>query len=161
MKAKQQTASLFVERMGLLFEAEGLTRIAGRIYGHLMLAPEPQSLDDLALDLKVSKGSASQDTRMLERMGVLERVTVPGDRRVYFQVSSDGHDRILTIRQEHMEKVRGTLELGLNLPAARRTKVAARLESYCAFYEHMIGAIVAARREWLKERKPGARGSTK
>ena len=38
----------FVERMGLVSEADGLPRIAGRIFGYLLLTTGECSLDDLA-----------------------------------------------------------------------------------------------------------------
>ena len=34
----------FTDRMGLLFEAEGQPRIAGRLFGCLMVSDEPRSL---------------------------------------------------------------------------------------------------------------------
>ena len=49
----------FTDRMGLLFEAEGRPRIAGRIFGYLLLSDDPRSLDQLADSLRVSKASAS------------------------------------------------------------------------------------------------------
>ncbi|MBA2573067.1 MAG: hypothetical protein H0V06_08480, partial [Gemmatimonadetes bacterium] len=49
----------FVERMGLFFEDDGHPRIAGRMFGFMLLSPEPCSLDDLAEQLQVSKASVS------------------------------------------------------------------------------------------------------
>jgi DNA-binding transcriptional regulator GbsR (MarR family) len=68
-----QTAH-FIERMGLALEADGLPRIAGRIFGLLLVSEDACSLDDLACDLKVSKASVSTNARMLEQRAVLERV---------------------------------------------------------------------------------------
>lgn len=147
----------FVEHMGQLFEGEGLTRIAGRIYGHLLLSEPPLSLDDLSVALQVSKGSASQDTRLLERLGVLERVTLPGDRRVYYRASSDGHDRILAVRQERMQQLRRTLDEGLRTEAAQTPAVRKRLKSSCKFYDHMIRTITEAQRVWLRTHGAKAR----
>lgn len=60
----------FVESMGLTLESDGLPRIAGRIFGWLLVSEEAQSLDDLAAELRVSKGSVSTNTRLLEQRGV-------------------------------------------------------------------------------------------
>src|SRR5215210_7376371 len=76
----------FVERMGLVLEADGLPRIAGRIFGLLLVSEEARSLDDLASELRVSKGSASTNARLLEQRGLLERVCRPADRRDYYAV---------------------------------------------------------------------------
>jgi DNA-binding transcriptional regulator GbsR (MarR family) len=42
-----QTAQ-FIETMGLTLESDGLPRIAGRIFGLLLVSEEARSLDDLA-----------------------------------------------------------------------------------------------------------------
>src|SRR5215208_5593062 len=79
----------FVERMGLALEADGLPRIAGRIFGLLLISENPRSLDALAAELRVSKGSVSTNARMLEQRGLLERVCRPADRRDYYSVPTD------------------------------------------------------------------------
>src|SRR5690606_41593620 len=76
----------FVERMGQLFEAEAGPRIAGRLFGLLVLTPGALSLDEIAEELRVSKASVSANARMLESMHVISRVTRPGDRRDYYEV---------------------------------------------------------------------------
>ena len=76
----------FVERMGLALEADGLPRIAGRIFGLLLVSEEPRSLDELAAELRVSKASVSTNARLLEHRGVLEQVSRPADRRDYYRI---------------------------------------------------------------------------
>ena len=58
-----QTVADFVERMGLTLEGEGLPRIAGRLFGFLLVHPEAYSLDELAERLQVSKASISTNAR--------------------------------------------------------------------------------------------------
>lgn len=79
----------FVEEMGRLFEREGYAPIAGRVFGRLLVAPEPLPLTALARELGVSKASVSTDTRRLERRGILERVRRAGDRQAYYRVADD------------------------------------------------------------------------
>ena len=54
----------FVGEMGLTFEADGFTRIGGRLFGHLLLAEGPLSLDAIAETLQVSKASVSTDATL-------------------------------------------------------------------------------------------------
>jgi DNA-binding transcriptional regulator GbsR (MarR family) len=68
---------LFIDRLGDAAEADGLSPIAGRLFALLMLAPEPQSLDDLAAALGVSKASVSTDARRLLERGIVERTRRP------------------------------------------------------------------------------------
>ena len=93
----------FVETMGRHFEEEGVPRIAGRLCGRLMLEEEECSLDDLAEALQVSKGSISSNARLLEDWGVAERVTRPGDRRDYYRLAPDIHQRLLNRQVARIE----------------------------------------------------------
>ena len=88
----------FIERMGLAAESDGLSRIAGRLFGALILHSEPCSLDDLADQLGVSKASVSTEARRLLERGVAERIGKPGDRRDYYSLSSDFFAQIIRFR---------------------------------------------------------------
>lgn len=90
-----RTGDEFIELMGRHFDEEGVARIAGRLFGLLMLGQEPCSLDELAARLQVSKGSVSSNARLLEDWGLAERVTHPGDRRDFYRIAPDMADRLL------------------------------------------------------------------
>jgi DNA-binding transcriptional regulator GbsR (MarR family) len=98
-----ESVQQFVERMGLHLEAEGLPRSAGRIFGYLLLAEHPCSLDDLVETLQVSKGSVSTNARLLEQSGLLERTSEPGDRRDFYQLHSDAWERMLLVARRRWE----------------------------------------------------------
>jgi DNA-binding transcriptional regulator GbsR (MarR family) len=106
--------SEFVERMGLLWEVEGLPRIAGRILGFLFIQGEPCSLDDLASSLDVSKASVSTDARRLETLGLIHRIGVPGDRRDYYQIAPDAPVRIFDLKLQSFERLRHALDAVLD-----------------------------------------------
>jgi len=84
--------------MGLAAESDGLSRIAGRLFGALLLESEPLSLDALAEQLGVSKASISTEARRLLERGVTERVAKPGDRRDYYVLAEDFFARIVHFR---------------------------------------------------------------
>ncbi len=76
----------FIEEMGLALEGFGLSRMAGRVLGALLVADPPeQSAEELAELLQASRGSISGSTRMLETLGIIERISKPGERRDYFR----------------------------------------------------------------------------
>lgn len=135
----------FVERMGRYFEADGVPRISGRLFGFLLLQAEPCSLDDLAETLRVSKASVSTNARLLENLGILERTTEPGDRRDYYQVNDDMHQRMLERRLERMRQMRALIAEALQTPAAARdAAIAQRLRVFDAFHQHGIEGISEA-----------------
>ncbi len=140
-----QATDRFIEQMGQLFEADGMPRIAGRTVGCLLLAEDPVTLDGLSERLKVSKASASTNTRLLESLQILERVTVPGDRRDYYRISENVHERMLELRLQRIRKTRKLLAEGLRTDAAKNPVVRKRLESFSTFFERMIDAITQAR----------------
>jgi DNA-binding transcriptional regulator GbsR (MarR family) len=60
--------------LGRLVRFFGFSEVMGRLYGVLLLSPEPLSLDDLADRLQISKGSVSMNMRDLERWGMANEV---------------------------------------------------------------------------------------
>jgi len=94
----------FVERMGMVTEADGLPRIAGRMFGLLLVTPGELSIDELASTLSVSKASVSSDARRLVQMGVLERRSRPADRKDYYGVAPDVFRRSVEVRLENLRQ---------------------------------------------------------
>jgi len=77
----------FVEEVGVFFKQNGLPRMAGRIFGWLLVSDMPhQSIDELAEALTVSKGSVSAMLRPLIQIGLIERLSRLGVRHDYFQI---------------------------------------------------------------------------
>lgn len=107
-----ECAAEFVERMGLLLEGEGLPRIAGRVFGFLLVHPEAFSLDELAERLHVSKASISTNARQLEQHGILERSSEPGDRRDYYRIAPDAWEGMLRAAQHKWNCMRVLLTAG-------------------------------------------------
>ncbi len=78
-----------VAGLGRLARFFGFSDVMGRLYGTLLLNPEPLSLDDLADGLKISKGSVSMNMRDLERWGMAKEVWMRGERKKYYTAESD------------------------------------------------------------------------
>ncbi len=143
----------FIERMGILGESEGLSRIAGRIFGFLLLSASSCSLDDLAAELGVSKASVSVDARRLEQLGYLERSSRPADRRDYYSISADVFTRSLEQRMTRFREFRSLIEEARTLPV-RHAAVRKRLDDLEAAYDVAVEAIEAAIERWQKAHGP-------
>ncbi len=144
-------ANEIVERTGLKFEADGLPRIAGRILGYLLLAREPKSLDEMADDLLASKTSASTNARLLERAGVVERASRPGDRRDYYRITEDLHAKLLEVRLRQLRDTQDLLADALKVASGADAVVTSRLETWLAFQTHIVEALSRAAREWSEK----------
>ncbi len=78
-----------VAGVGRLARFFGFSEVMGRLYGTLLLRPEALSLDALASELQISKGSVSMNMRALERWGMAKEVWVRGERKKYYRAESD------------------------------------------------------------------------
>ena len=80
----------FLEDFALHMEHHGLPRMAGRILAWLLICDPPeQSMPDLVEVLQASKSSVSTMTRHLIQFGMIERVSLPGERRDFYRAMPD------------------------------------------------------------------------
>lgn len=79
--------SKFIEDMGLLMEKSGGSRTLGRIFGYLLLADSPRTLDQIAKDLLFSKATASLTVRQGLVIYLFEKVIIPGSRKDCYQAN--------------------------------------------------------------------------
>jgi DNA-binding transcriptional regulator GbsR (MarR family) len=124
----------FIERIGLSLEADGLPRIAGRIMGFFVIHGGPVSFTELAERLQVSRGSVSTNSRLLASLGVIDRISLPGDRQDYYQLSERPYVRLIEgyiKRQQDMETV--VQDVQGKLPTSMKA-TRTRLRDLHAFY---------------------------
>lgn len=140
--------SHFIDRMGLIFEAEGQPPISGRIFGYLLVNDDPRSLDQLADALTVSKASVSTNARRLADMGVLERVCRPADRHDYYRVAPDLFSRTMADRLRRWQRFTQAVGDARRTLPIRSERVRARLRGYETAYAYMVGAIGEALDRW-------------
>lgn len=91
-----------IEDFGLAFEDQGMPRMAGRILGRLLMCDPPhQSMNQLVETLGASRGSVSSMTRLLIDRGVIERLSLPGDRHDWFRIRTGS---MTDIFREHTQR---------------------------------------------------------
>jgi DNA-binding transcriptional regulator GbsR (MarR family) len=138
----------FIEGTGRAAESDGLTRIAGRLFGTLLLSDEPCSLDELAEALGASKASVSTDARRLLEQGVVERLSKPGDRRDYYQLAPRFFANIVRHRMERWASLRARVsEARRALPDASPV-VRARFDHLTELHDLVVSRVEQALREW-------------
>ena len=110
----------YVEEIGIFFEHTGLPRMAGRILGRLSISDSPyQTTGELTEALMASKGSISTMTRLLIRIGLIERVSLPGQRRDYFRIKPGASHQLLKDGIAQTVTFRQLMERGLELTQGR------------------------------------------
>lgn len=135
------TIDSFIEKMGLLAQADGLPRIAGRILAVLVIYDDPHSFSNLAEKLAVSRGSISTNTRLLVNLGLIERLTKKGERQDYFVLRENPYTSLMRgieSRNQEAQNLLKTTKAGLpqELKGAQN-----RLSEMLDFYTKFAQAI--------------------
>ncbi len=144
----------FVEEVGLMFERVGMPRMAGRIFGWLLMSDPPhQSTGELIEALQASKGSISTMTRLLIQLGFIERVSLPGNRRDYFCIKPGSWTQMSQSHLAHISAARQLAEKGLEVlrhsPPERRD----RLEEMRDIHEFWERELPKLNQRWEEERQ--------
>jgi DNA-binding MarR family transcriptional regulator len=109
----------FLASFGQYLAEGGMPPAAGRMLGWLLLRDRPSSLDDIAEALQVSKSTASDHGRLLAHLGVVEVRRRPGDRRDYYEASSQLCERLLEECVRRMEALGACLAEGAHVAGVR------------------------------------------
>jgi len=143
----------FIEESADVLDEDGLPHMAGRVVGALLVCIPPyRSLDELAEDLRASRGAISMATRLLLRSGLIERISLPGERRHFYQVRSSVLEDVMSERMEHILRHRRLFETGMELLADEPPEVKSRLIEWQAYLDFIEEELPGLRERW-KERR--------
>ncbi|MEN8240108.1 MAG: MarR family transcriptional regulator [Actinomycetota bacterium] len=143
----------FFEDMSLIFEDWGMGPMVGRTWAALLVTGEAHlSAQDLQEQIGASAGSISTALSTLARMGMIDRVWIPGDRRSYYVASIHAFDRLLERRAEALTAMVGIAKSGLDafddVPPARE-----RLEHMHDLYTWFDREYDVLLERWRAERR--------
>jgi DNA-binding transcriptional regulator GbsR (MarR family) len=137
----------FVEAMGQFLGSSGMTPMAGRMWGWLLICEPPeQRAADLADELKASRGSISGTARLLATAGLIQRTTRRGDRREYFSVPPGGFATLIETAGAAYGRFRRLTQQGLDELADRPPQARRRLQEVhdvFAFFESEYPGMLA------------------
>ncbi|MFC2066031.1 GbsR/MarR family transcriptional regulator [Chloroflexota bacterium] len=155
MNSNQQVKEKqFVEEVGLLFEQTGMPRMAGRIVGWLLISDSPhQTTGDLVEALMASKGSISTMTRLLIRIGLIERLSLPGIRYDYFHIKPGASHQLLKDSLDQTTAFRQLMERGLELTEGKAHANRQWLEEMRNMYLFFEREFPTLLKRWEQERK--------
>jgi len=142
----------FVEQAGLLFEGLGVPRMAGRILGWLLICDPPyQSMGDLVEALQASKSSISTMLRLLAQSGLIERTSLPGQRRDQYALHGSMWHNLFGARMAQHTACRTLAERGLALVEDGRPEQRYRLEQMRAVYAFLEREYPALLGRWERD----------
>ncbi|CAI8870066.1 Transcriptional regulator [Brevibacillus sp. IT-7CA2] len=125
MKLDKLTAETMqlIEEMALHHENQGLSRIAGRIIGLLMVSQEPLSSEQIATTLQVSLGSVSTNLRILQKFGFAEKKSVTGDRVSYYIMAPDSIEEEFIQGLERILSLKNVIEKGMQIENLKQSEL--------------------------------------
>lgn len=127
--------SEYVERVGRFWESLSMGRTAGRILGWLMICEPPhQSASELAGTLGASAGSISTQVRLLQRLGLVERITFSGSRASFFQLPDHVWLRSMDAELARIVEMRALAEAGAPVTPDRRPERVTELAAVADFF---------------------------
>jgi DNA-binding transcriptional regulator GbsR (MarR family) len=138
----------FVEAIATVAERSwGMSRTAGRVWATLLTTDRNAlTTDDLMTALGASRGSVSTILRTLEQIGIVQRVSMPGDRKHYFRAPSAA--TAIEMELASIETLRKLMAKALvTLPHGHNTALE-RLREYhdlLAFFQDGYGDLI---RRW-------------
>ena len=134
----------FIERMGVVAQAEGMPRIAGQIFAMLVFDGEAVAFGELATRLEVSRATVSTSIRLLEERGLIRRVNRRGDRQDYFQQADDAFATMMKHAAAGTERARAEIDETIARLPEEAADVRARLADYAGFYEAISASLAQA-----------------
>jgi hypothetical protein len=150
-----------VEEFGLLYEQMGVTRMAGRVSGYLLVCDPPvQSLTQIADSLGVSKAAVSGAARVLLQFGVVELVGEPGQRGDFYRALPGQMDSM--VRLDHVRTLHALLDRGLAAVADKdqtqsNYALMHDLRDFSVFLETEIPGVIA---RWQRHQAESASTAT-
>lgn len=135
----------FIEDVSRLLVPWGVPQTAARLYGYLLLRPEPVSLDRITADLEISKSSASVAARLLEKYTLALRHGERGSKRALYAVS-DNYEGMLSEQSRLIDALAGLLRTGAGTVASGAAR--GRLEEMAAFYLEMRRTMETVLQRW-------------
>lgn len=135
----------FIEDMTRLLMSKGVPQAAARLYGYLLLCAAPASLDQITVDLDISKSSASVAARLLERYTLVRRHGERGSKRALYAVS-ENYEGILSEEKRLLQAMADLLEAGARIAPTGAAQQ--RLEVMTEFYQVILEGMDTALQKW-------------
>ena len=85
----EEARKQFISSWGAFGTHWGINRTMAQIHALLMVSPDPLTQEDMMIELNVSRGNINMNIRELIDWGLVERLTIPGERKEFFTAEKD------------------------------------------------------------------------
>lgn len=128
----------FVSSMGQFLATYGMTPMAGRLWGYLLICDPPeQTAEEIAHALHASRGAISGTVRLLEPIGFIRRTRRRGDRREYLSAPPETFQAFVGNAGAIYRRLRMIIEEGLAATSGKPPPLRARLQEAHEFVSYI------------------------
>ncbi len=127
----------FIEDLGLLIEKSGGSRTLGRVFGYLLLADSPKTMDEIAAELIFSKATASLTIRQGLITRFFEKVSIPGERKTYYRANTQTWISSMSDKVNETVEWERLIELGLSSVNPDKLTVLENLKGLKDYFEFL------------------------
>ncbi len=143
----------FIEQAADVMDEDGLPHMAGRVIGALLVCVPPyMSLDELAENVLASKGAISMATQLLLRLGFIEKISLPGERRHYYRLRQNFLEDVMSERTQHILRHRPLFEAGMQLLRDEPMEAKSRLIEMQAYLDFFADELPGLSERWQNRR---------
>jgi len=143
------TNAEYAEHVGRYWSDRGGNRAQGKLIGWLLISDPPhQSSKQLQEALHMSAGTISSNIRVLEQIGLVERVTFPRDRASYYRMATDGWEYLLDEKRIGMAGLRKIVDEGHGVLSDAPPEQHRRMERLAELLDFMDVEMAALARRW-------------
>ena len=112
---------------------------------------EQFSFDEIIEELQISKSSASNALKNLEIRGVIEYITLTGDRKRYFQIKKQDAIVIIEEHENKMIKIKNLFEQIIDLKSDKESKNSKFLTDITTMMEYTLETIDKTKQKFKKD----------
>ncbi len=155
MSTLSQEKLQYIEEVGIFLESLGMTRMAGRILGYLMVSEkELVSFDEITETLQASKSAISTNLKSLQQILFIKAVGVPGDRKTFYALAdSMAWDAMLEKRFRVLELFADQFDKGLNLRQNKQDRTARWIREANHFFRWLGEIMPGIIKQWPEAKK--------
>lgn len=100
----QEAKAEFISNWGAFASHWGINKTMAQVHALLLVTAEPLTCDDIMEQLSISRGNANMNVRELITWGLVDRKTIPGERKEFFIAEKDMWKVIKLIVKERKKR---------------------------------------------------------
>ena len=148
----------FINTWGSLGTLWGINKAMAQIQALLFISTKPLSMEDIMVELKISRGNTSMNLRQLMDWGIVTKELVAGERKEYFTTEKDVQELARIIAKERSRReIKPVIKVLSEVSSIEDNSPEAKelIKQTKALYEltetadEMINKLVSQKQNWI------------